>query len=93
MTWHRIELSAEASAKELAEAIRSSFDAAFTAAGKPRNAALFEINDSSFVHFYLSPGGADLLDAKLKLVARKSPGAPPAEARLVVGDPDTWRRA
>lgn len=88
MSWKRLDVGPDA-----ADVLKTSFETAFARSGKPRNAALFEVAAGEGVQLYFSPGGAELFETTLKTMTKKNAGAPPPEARLVVGDPATWSRA
>jgi len=92
MGWKRIEFSEDAMARRLPEALTQTFDTAFMAAGSPRNAALFEHRDHGHIHLYFSPGAAALFETQLMVLGPKRASAPPAGARLAVGDPGIWSR-
>ncbi len=90
MGWKRLDVMGDAVARGAAAAVKAAFAAAYAKAGAPRNAALFEVTDPEGVQFYFSPGGADVFDAALKALPLKPAGAPPAGARLAVGDAAMW---
>lgn len=85
MGWKRLDLGANA-----ADLVKASFTAAFARGGAPHNAALFEVASPRGVQLYFSPAAAALFDANLQALASKRSAAPPAGARLIVGDPKTW---
>lgn len=93
MGWKRLEFSQEACARGLPQAMIASFKDVFAAAGAPGNAALFEEKDGARVTFYFSPGAATLFEGTLQAFAPKRADAPPANARLAVGDINNWNRA
>jgi hypothetical protein len=79
MSWKRVDMAAEAVRRGTAAALKASFETAFTQAGAPRNAALFELTDPTGVHFYFSPGAAVLFEATLRPPAL--PSATPKPGR------------
>lgn len=93
MGWKRIEFRKDACARGLPDALIASFRAVFVAAGAPGNAALFEAADGASVTFYFSPGAAVLFEATLRALGHKPANAPPAGARLAVGEAGVWGRA
>ena len=92
MGWKRIEFGKDACARGLPEGLIASFREVFVAAGAPGNAALFETTDNGCVTYYFSPGAAALFDATLQALGPKRANAPPARARLAVGDAGIWAR-
>jgi hypothetical protein len=88
MTWQRLDLSPDAAA-----ALRTAYEAAFERAGRPRNAALFQVAAEGSVEVYFSPGAAALFEAQLRALGAKRAGAPPCDAVLAVGDPLFWKPA
>lgn len=93
MGWKRIEFGRDACARGLPEGLIASFREVFAAAGAPGNAALFETTDNGGVTFYFSPGAAALFEATLQALGPKRANAPPATARLAVGEAGIWGRA
>lgn len=90
MGWKRIEFSEDAMARRLPDALTETFGAAFAAAGSPGNAALFAYRDHGLIHLYFSPGAAMLFERELMVLGPKRASAPPAGARLAVGDAKIW---
>ncbi|MCA0200373.1 MAG: hypothetical protein LCH56_05990 [Proteobacteria bacterium] len=87
MTWKRLDVS-----PDIAATLKLSFVDAFDRAGRPRNAALFEVAAADGVRLYLSPGAAVLFETLLKVMTTTATGAPPPDATLVAGDAETWGR-
>ncbi len=87
MTWKRLDVSLDAAA-----ALKTAFTQTYERAGRPRNAAVFEVADDAGAHLYLSPGAALLFETLLNVTVPKSAGAPPSGAALVFGDAGTWGR-
>ncbi len=89
MTWKRLDVSPDAAAS-----LKTAFAETFARAGRPRNAAVFEVADEivgeDAVQLYLSPGASLLFETALKVMATKNAGAPPPGAALVFGDRGTW---
>jgi hypothetical protein len=90
MGWKRVDFSEDALARSLPEALTQAFEAAFLAAGAPRNAALFESRDGARLSFHFSPGAAALFEKTLSTLGPTRGRAPPPAARLLVGHPETW---
>ncbi len=90
MGWKRLDVAADAVTRGTADALKASFEAAYAAAGAPRNAALFEMADAEGLHLYFSPGAAAIFESDMKILPLKSASAPPAGARLTVGDTAMW---
>jgi hypothetical protein len=93
MGWKRVEFSEDAVARSLPAALAEAFEKAFTAAGSPGNAALFEHRANGQTHLYFSPGAATIFEAQLMVLGPKRANAPPHGARLAVGDSGVWSRA
>ncbi|MGE4062820.1 MAG: hypothetical protein AB7E79_05580 [Rhodospirillaceae bacterium] len=92
MGWRRVEFGEDALARKLPEALKETFARAFEAAGAPGNAALFEHREGNRIQYYFSPGASALLESTLSTLGPKRAGAPPAGARLLVGNAETWKK-
>lgn len=90
MSWKRLDFNADAVARGTAAAVKAAFAGVFETAGRPRNAAMFEAAADGGLHLYFSPGAAVLFAETLKVMTTTRSGAPPADARLAAGDPETW---
>jgi hypothetical protein len=90
MGWKRLEFGEDALGRKLPEALSEAFAAAYSTAGAPGNAALFESRDGNRLAYYFSPGAAALFEKTLSTLGPKRTGAPPPGARLLVGSAENW---